>query len=168
MTEFVAETVIAAPPKQVWEVLIDFAAYDQWHPYLTIDGRAKRFGWVSIASRKLASPDATARARAIILRLDAEKSFEYVTGNPFALLTKRWFHLQPHPSGTLLRHGIRFTGLSARRILSEGHNIERFRPYFEAEAQALWRRAISGEVLRPKVGNRRNRRATKAKSRHKV
>ncbi|MCJ7725557.1 MAG: SRPBCC domain-containing protein [Acidimicrobiia bacterium] len=35
MREILTEVAIAAPPQRVWSILMDFAAYGEWNPFVT-------------------------------------------------------------------------------------------------------------------------------------
>lgn len=164
--ELEVEVEIAASPKRVWQVLTDFEAYAEWHPYQTITGPAMAFGRVHVITRKLKSETVRSRTLGVIMRFEKEVALEIVSGNLLLWGERRWYHLQASPRGTLLRHGTRFFGFIARRAFKTTHRIERLRPHFEAVNEAISRRAVSRNWRRTTGGNRHSRRASRAKSRH--
>lgn len=157
---------ISASPKRVWNVLTDFDAYGEWHPYETISGDAEAFGRLRVTSRMLKGGNVESRSTGVIVRFEPEIALEFVSGSPFFWRARRWFHLQATPKGTLLRHGTTFTGWLARRAFKTTHKISRLQPFFEAASTALSRRATSPNWRKPSGGNRHSRRASKAKHRH--
>lgn len=163
--ELAVEVEIAASPSRVWEVLTDFRAYVEWHPYQTITGDAEAFGRIEVTSRRLGSDGVETRSTGIIMRFEPTIALEFVSGSPFFWGARRWFHLQATPKGTLLRHGTTFTGWLARRAFKTTHKISQLQPFFEAVSLALSRRATSPNWRKPTGGNRRSRRASKAQRR---
>lgn len=102
---------IEAAPTQVWQVLVDFAAYPGWSPHLTVTGRPERGQRLRVTA---AAP--------------GEKGMRFtplvLTAEPGRVL--RWrgrllvpglcdgvheFVLSPHGAGTNLFHAEDFTGL---------------------------------------------------------
>lgn len=164
--ELEVEVEIPASPKRVWEVLTDFEAYAQWHPYETISGPATKFGRIRVESRKLKSEVVHHRSGRVIMRFEEEVALETAEGSPFFWGTSRWYHLQATAKGTLLRHGIRFFGFVARRAFRTTHRISGLQPYLDAVSAATSRRAMSRNWRRPTGGNRHSRRASRAKGRH--
>lgn len=166
--ELMVEVEIAASRRRVWQVLTDFEAYAEWHPYETITGAAKAFGRIQVASRKLKSEAVRSRSLGVTMRFDNEVTLEIVSGNLLLWGQRRWYHLQASPKGTLLQHGISFFGFIARRAFKATHKIGRLKPYLEAVNDAISQRAVSRNWRRTTGGNRHSRRASKAKSHHRV
>jgi hypothetical protein len=48
MDEILTTVEIDAPPSAVWDVLVDFAQYDQWNPTLDVTGRPEEGTRISI------------------------------------------------------------------------------------------------------------------------
>lgn len=164
MPELTMETELAAPPERVWTVLTDFAAYQDWNPYQTIDGKAEHLAVVSVLSRGL-DGRAFPKARAAIWKFEPNAKLEFLSGTPLWFSSTRFFHLSPTGTGTLLRHGARFSGIWTTWQFSHGHRIERLKPIYEAFQRALVRRLSGARPSEPVQQNRRSRRASKSKGR---
>ncbi len=161
------EIEIAAPPERVWSVLMDFASYNEWNPYQTIEGEPTLYSKVRVTSRKLRSDEITQQAQAVVTKLEPLSKLELYSGNILTWSSLRWFHLSPSPNGTVFRHGVKMSGFLAKRAFKRTHKIERLLPLFTAVSEAVARRAVSPKFRQPLKGkgNRHERRATKAKRR---
>jgi len=164
MPELTMEIDLAAPPERVWSVLTDFAAYPEWNPYQSIDGKAEPLAVVTVSSRGL-DGRAFPTARAGIWKLEPNRRLELGNGFPLWFASTRFFHLSESGRGTLLTHGARFSGLWAAWRFSHGHKIERLKPLYEAFGQALAQRLAGRKAPQPFQKNRHSRRASKAKGR---
>ena len=162
MPELTVEIDLAAPPERVWSVLTDFAAYPEWNPYQTIDGKAESMAVVTLSLRGL-DGRIFPTARAGIWKFEPNAKLEFLNGFPFWFSSTRFFHLSPSSRGTLLKHGARFSGLWAAWRFSHGHKIERLKPLYEAFGQALELRLSGRKAPKPFQKNRHSRRASKAK-----
>ena len=168
MPELMVELEIAASPDRVWAVLTDFQAYDDWHPYQSITGKPELFSALTITSRMLgADVRKVTKAKAIVWKFDPGKRLELLSGRPFIASSRRIFLLLPHAKGTLVRHGVKFSGFWAARQFAHDHKIERLQPYYEAFGKALARRVASSPAVITGSGNRHSRRASKSKGRQK-
>lgn len=164
MPELTMQIELAATPERVWTVLTDFAAYPTWNPYQTIDGEAAHLAVVTMSFRGL-DGRAFPKARVGIWKFEPNVTLELVNGLPLWYSSKRFFHLSPSARGTMLRHGIRFSGIRAAWQFSHGHDIARLRPIYEAIERALVQRLDDRHGPHPFQKNRRSRRASKAKDR---
>src|SRR5690606_30931694 len=110
--------------------------YAEWNPYQTIEGSAARHAKLKVTPRGLdGKPFPTAQA--VIWAFEPGAKLELLGGKPLWFLSLRFFHLTPTECGTLLRHGVKFSGLWARWRFSRDHKIDRLRPYYEAFGKAL-------------------------------
>ena len=162
MPELVVEVIVPAPPERVWEVLADFAAYGEWHPYETITGNSASLSQVRVTGRKLGSSQTLEQNWAFVVKSEPGRRLDLLSGNLLLWWSRRFFHLAPHPQGTLLRHGVKMSGLLAKRAFARTHKIERLQPYYDALGEALIRRVYRPRTAQPSTGNRRQRRAAKA------
>jgi len=155
---------LAAPPERVWSVLTDFPAYPEWNPYQTIAGKAEPLAVVTLSSRR---PDGRAfpTTRVGIWKFEPNAKLEFFNGLPMWFASTRFFHLTPSARGTLLTHGVRFSGIWARWQFSHSHKIDRLKPFYEAFEQALVSRLGGKKTPNPFQKNRHSRRASKAKGR---
>lgn len=161
MSELTIEIEIEAPPERVWAALTDFAAYAEWNPYQTISGKAEPLAKVRVWSRSLDGRPFPA-VRAAICKFEPNTSLEFLSGMPLWFGSFRFFHLSPSENGTLLRHGVRFTGVWIAWRCKRGPKIERMKPFHEAFGQALERRVIGRKPWQSISKNRHARRTSKA------
>lgn len=164
MPELVIQLDLAAPPEHVWSVLTDFAAYPQWNPYQTIEGKAEALAMVTVLSRGL-DGRTLPTTRAAIWKFEPNARLEFGNGVPFWFASTRFFNLAPSAKGTLLTHGVRFSGVWATWRFSHTHRVERLRPLYEAFGQALVDRLAGRKRPKPSENNRQSRRASRAKQR---
>ena len=165
MPELIIEIALDAPPERVWSVLTDFAAYPEWNPYQTIEGKAEPMAVVTVSSRAL-DGSAFPTTRAGIWKFEPNEKLELLNGFPLWFASARFFHLAPSDRGTLLTHGVRFSGIWAAWRFSHGHKIERLMPFYEAFDHALVQRLAGRKAPGPFQKNRHSRRASKAKGRY--
>lgn len=103
-----ATTAIAAPPRDVWQVLTDFDAYDRWNPGTRITGEAR------VGSRLTVSTGPGVRFRASVLAAEPGRELRWLGRlGPGGLADgEHYFLLVPAAGGTTsLVHGERYTGL---------------------------------------------------------
>lgn len=163
MPDLTFEVFLPAPPKRIWELLTRFENYETWNPYLRIDGDAFLNARVNVTAHTSKGwSDTPVPAR--ISMFEAEKSFELKSGLPWWSASTRFFHLEPHEAGTLLRHGVRFEGFLIRRRFARGKMLQRLRTYYENFGKAL-ASAVNGRRLKNEAGNRHKRRAQRARER---
>jgi hypothetical protein len=162
MPELTIEIDLAASPERVWSVLTDFSKYPSWNPYQTIEGNAEPLAVVVVSSRRL-DGHALPTARAAIWKFEPHTRLEFLSGTPLWFASTRFFHLSPSARGTLLKHGVRFSGIWAVWRFSHGHKIERLKPFYEAFGQAIVYQLAGRKPPKPFQNNRRSRRASKAK-----
>ncbi len=164
MPELAMQIDLAAPPEQVWSVLTDFAAYPEWNPYQTIHGKAEHMAVVTVSFKGL-DGRAMPTTRVGIWKFVPNERLELFNGLPLWYTSTRFFHLSPSTNGTMLKHGIRFSGVRAAWQFSHGHKLVRLRPFYEAFEQALVHRLSGRQAPQPVQKNRKTRRASKARDR---
>ncbi|MBI3200234.1 MAG: SRPBCC domain-containing protein [Myxococcales bacterium] len=73
-----AEIEIAAPPDRVWQVLVGFAEYPEWNPYVTtVEGQLTEGAELTLT---LTSTDGSERRqRATVVKVDAPRCLRYRT-----------------------------------------------------------------------------------------
>ncbi len=163
MPELTIELDLAASPERVWSVLTDFAAYPEWNPYQTIEGTAEPLAVVIVSTRAL-DGRLFPTTRAGIWKFEPNERLEFLNGLPLWFSSTRFFHLSPSAKGTLLKHGVRFSGIWAAWRFSHSHKIERLAPLYEAFGQALVQRLAGRKAPQLFQKNRHSRRASKAKN----
>lgn len=105
------EILIHAAPETVWAVLMDFAAYPAWNPFiLAIDGKAETGETLSVTMRPPGGKAQTFRPK--VLRADAPAAFIWRGSLPIpGLFTgEHSFQLTRAGDGTRLRHSESFSG----------------------------------------------------------
>lgn len=118
MQEITTSTPIAASPSTVWKVLMDFAAYPEWNPFITsIAGDATPGESLDIElSRPNKKPMSIAPH---VVTADVESRFAWLgtIGIRGILDGYHQFVLEPTPEGTLFNHFEEFTGLLVPLVL---------------------------------------------------
>lgn len=101
---------LGTPPALVWRLLMDFANYAAWHPFVRLKGEP-RLGQIAYTYSSSLAPDRVLRAPATITRVDAERCFEWRSGVRRLFLSIESFTLEPAGDGTLLTHRLEYRGL---------------------------------------------------------
>jgi len=133
---------IAAPASRVWEILVEFAAYADWNPYLVrVEGTAEAGAEIIVTSRPGGDgPEMKQPVR--VVSVDPPHAMRWEGGLPdrSQFLGDHWFELQPvGDARTRLHHFERFSGSLANSIL-EQHG-DRIRASFDLFNRALKARA---------------------------
>jgi hypothetical protein len=118
MQQIRTETEIAATPREVWSILVDFGRYPEWNPLIP-----KIRGWpepgapldfrVELGGRRFP-------VQARVLRADRERELRWrgprskLLGKLFA--GEHYFALEPAPLGCRFIHGENFTGVTASLV----------------------------------------------------
>ncbi|CAH0355152.1 MULTISPECIES: SRPBCC family protein [unclassified Sphingobium] len=103
-------TSLKASPLRVWSVLTDFAGHSQWKPAFQLSGAATLGGDTAYTFR-IDRIDKSVTARADITSFDKPVTFAWVAGVPKLLMFEEAYALEREPTGTRLRHTLRFSGL---------------------------------------------------------
>ncbi|HYR01651.1 MAG TPA: SRPBCC domain-containing protein [Casimicrobiaceae bacterium] len=105
------EIGIDAPAQRVWDVLVDFAEYPRWNPFLLsvagtpMPGRRIRF-WFELP-RGFRAP-----ACATVLRAEPEKELRWAGSVPGLFRAEHYFVIErASATGLRFRHGEIFSGL---------------------------------------------------------
>jgi hypothetical protein len=116
------EILIQAAPETVWAVLMDFAAYPSWNPFvLAIEGKPEPGETLRVTIRP---PGGEARSfKPTVLRVQSPAAFVWRGSLPIpGLFTgEHSFQLTRAGDGTRLRHSERFSGILVpflRKILA--------------------------------------------------
>jgi len=109
MAEAERKVSLGVPPALVWRLLMDFANYAAWHPFVRLKGEP-RLGAIAYTYSSALAPDRVLRAPATITRLDAERCFEWRSGIRWLFLAIESFTLVPARGGTLLTHRLEYRG----------------------------------------------------------
>lgn len=136
------ETLIPATPAQVWAVLTDFAAYEQWNPLnIKAAGEARpgariRTTFLNPAGR----PGATITQTVTLTTCEPERALAWSGSVPLLFKGRHHFTLSPEGEGTRLLHGEDLDGLITRGFTPE-RLARDFVPHYEAVNRALAARA---------------------------
>lgn len=103
-------TSLKASPLRVWSVLTDLTGHAQWKPFIQLSGTAVPGGEAAYTFR-ISGLDKPVTAKADITRVDKPLAFAWTTGIAKLLLFEEAYALEGKPTGTRLRHSIRFSGL---------------------------------------------------------
>jgi len=118
MQEITTSVQVAASPSTVWDVLMDFAAYPDWNPFITsIAGDAVPGESLNI---KLSRPDKKPMSISPhVVTADAETRFSWLgtIGVRGIFDGHHQFVLEPTPQGTRFKHFEEFTGLLVPLVL---------------------------------------------------
>jgi len=140
--EIRTETVLDAPPADVWRALTDLDGHAEWDPFVV-----QATGTVAVGERlhlRMQPPGGRAMSfRPVVTEVQPERVLEWLgrLGVPGLFDGRHRFELVPEGDGTRLVHSERFSGLLVRplrRSLDDGT-----RAGFEALNEALGRRAAA-------------------------
>lgn len=109
MADAEKEIALGIPPASVWRLLMDFAHYAAWHPFVRLKGEP-RLGEIAYTYSSSLAPNRVLLAPAKITRLDPERCFEWQSGVRRLFLTIESFTLEPQGAGTLLTHRLEYRG----------------------------------------------------------
>jgi hypothetical protein len=111
---------IMAPIDGVWSILIDFAGYEMWNPYIVkIEGKAVAGAVITVHS--LPKADGDIHKAPVEVVAIAPYAMRWAGGLPDRDKFKgdHWFALEAHGDTTRLRHFEHFTGTMAEGILDK-------------------------------------------------
>ena len=103
---------IAAPRSRVWAVLMDFARYPEWNPFIrSISGRPQLGESLKVVIQPLGPGPSTFRPR--VIALEAERHFRWRGSLPIPGLFagEHSFELQDDSGGTRFNQAESFSGL---------------------------------------------------------
>lgn len=87
-------TRIGVPPERVWQSLVDFDRYEQWHPALAVDSAPARLAvGARITGRATAGPGAPQRVTLTLAEVEPPHRLAWLGGDPDELLGEHGFHL---------------------------------------------------------------------------
>jgi hypothetical protein len=115
------EVEIAASPERVWAVLIDYARYAEWNPYIVrIDGEPRTAK--TLVVHIVFSPGAPPSAGSVdVLAVEPPRLMQWEGGLPDRTQWRGDHHwvVEPRGTGALVRHFEHFSGTLADAILAE-------------------------------------------------
>jgi hypothetical protein len=108
--------LIHASPQAVWDELIRFEQYAEWHPYLRgVEGKFRKGRYLHFAT--IEEEGGEGKFTAKVLDLQPAKSLEWGGSALFFFRAKHYFHLVPQPDGScLLVQGEYWKGLFGKRF----------------------------------------------------
>lgn len=134
------ETVIAAPPEEVWAVLADFDRYEDRNPLnIRARGQAKLGAKVRMTFLNLARPGSTIDQTVTVTTCEPGRALAWSGWVPLLFRGRHHFTLTPTAEGTGLAHGEDLGGLVTRGFTPE-RLARDFTPAYEALNAALARR----------------------------
>lgn len=143
MAEAEKHVSLGVPPALVWRLLMDFAHYAAWHPFVRLKGEP-RLGEIAYTYSSSLAPDRVLRAPATITRLDAERCFEWRSGVKRLFLTIESYTLEPQGAGTLLTHRLEYRG--ALPALLRGRLTRKANDMAERTSQSLTAHIAKGRT----------------------
>src|SRR5438067_3720729 len=107
---------IAAPPSQVWSVLIAFRQYSQWNPLnVSADGEARVGARVDMSFVDAGGGKGKLiRQTVTVTKCEPERLLEWVGRIPLLFTGRHWFELKREGEGTRMLHGEDLSGLVPR------------------------------------------------------
>lgn len=134
---FETQIFIDAPPEEVWALLTDPAAHQEWNPGMRrIEGRFHEGERVHLTMARPSGGEITFHPRVLVARPGRELRWLGRLGLPRLFDGEHYFLLAPEHGGTRLVQGESFRG-----ILLWVMDVERFRAAFERANEALKLRA---------------------------
>ncbi|HVL37848.1 MAG TPA: SRPBCC domain-containing protein [Fimbriimonadaceae bacterium] len=104
------EVEIAATPEDVWAVLVDFAAYPEWNPYIVVAEGAARSGERLSLQMRVGGKTFTVRPKVIGVSQERELRWEGRLGIPGIFDADHIHRLEKTVTGTRYTQSERFTG----------------------------------------------------------
>lgn len=137
--EIVTEIVIEAAPERVWSVLANGEAFGDWNPFI-ISMKGDLVAGAVIENTLQPEPGKRMTFRPRVLVADENRELRWLGRLllPAIFDGEHYFLLQPHPAGTRLVHGERFSGIGLWLI-----DPARFKANFAAMNIALKHKAES-------------------------
>ena len=102
---------IAATPERVWQALMDFPHYRDWHPFVEMDGPAVVGETVRFVYRNDPQAATGIDSTALISRVEAPHYFAIEFGVKGVAMLEEWYALEKTAGGTSLTHGANFRGI---------------------------------------------------------
>jgi hypothetical protein len=133
------EILIQAPPRRVWDVLTDFAAYPQWNPFIvSIEGRAE---WGARLTLRIQAGGEQHVFKPVVLQASAPTRLRWLgrLAVPGLFDGEHGFELRPEGAGTRLLQSESFQGFLVPLLWRKVEPMTR--AGFEAMDQALKVRA---------------------------
>ena len=106
-----AEVDIAVSPERVWRVLMDFAHYRNWHPYVEMEGTPALGAEVDFYFRNKPQAPRGWKIEARVTQLEPASNFAYRFGIAGLCMVEQWYALERIPDGTRVTHGSDFRGM---------------------------------------------------------
>lgn len=106
-----AKIDIAATPESVWQALMDFASYRNWHPFVEMDGTAVAGQTLRFVYRNDPQAATGIDSTALITRVEAPHHFALEFGVKGLAMLEEWYALERTAGGTSLTHGVNFRGI---------------------------------------------------------
>ena len=132
---------IAAPPSAVWGVLIDFAAYPDWNPFIRrLQGEAKAGARLDVTVQPPGGRAMTFKPTVLSVEPDRELRWLGRVLMPGLFDGEHGFRIEPTASGCRFHHGETFTGLLVPLFAGMLASTERG---FQAMNEALARRVTT-------------------------
>jgi hypothetical protein len=112
------DIVITAPPERVWSVLIDFAGYTDWNPYLVrIDGDAVAGGTITVHAVNRPGAEPMTQPVDVVAVAFPEMAWEGGMADRGLWKGDHRFRVAAHTLGTRFDHFEHFSGSEAARLL---------------------------------------------------
>ena len=147
MHTYETEITIEAPPKDVWEHLIDVGKHDDWSEHFQLRGEPIVGGPGRIEFKLLGFP---AGADVVFQTVDAPRELRWHGGPKGLAHGSHFFILEPIDGGqrTHLRHGESFSGILAPLIVFFLRRSDRG-PSYTGFNEDLRRRVLSSPTAAP-------------------
>lgn len=105
-----AQVDIAAPPERVWRVLMDFAHYRNWHPYVEMRGVPILGGEIDFSFRNKPATPGSWKTEVTVTQLEPPSNFAFKFGIAGLFTMEQWYSLEEIPDGTRVTHGSNYGG----------------------------------------------------------
>lgn len=136
MSTTISTTIdVDATPQAVWEVLTDFAAYDEWNPFMRIEGTSEVGARLVVHMTPEGSRGMTFKPKVVAATAGQELRWLGRLGFGGVFDGEHSFVLTPHADGsTRLAHGEHFSGILVSLL---GGTVKKAEAGFDAFNQAL-------------------------------
>lgn len=105
-----AQVDIAVSPDRVWRVLMNFAHYRNWHPYVEMEGVPILDGDIDFSFRNKPAAPRGWKTKVTVTQLEPPSNFAFKFGISGLFTMEQWYSLEEIPDGTRVTHGSNYRG----------------------------------------------------------
>lgn len=117
------ETVLRAPPSNVWTAVTHFEDYGRWNPFVRVVGQPTQGAVVAYSFRMKSHKPRFLTVNARITDLEVQRQMTFRWGFEWLLAVEESYFIEPAPGGSRLVHSFCCTGLFSALKLKMRRNF---------------------------------------------